>query len=171
MTPEGGQQLLLGDWLAIVGLVLTLVGFGVTIGQLVRTTRASIAARQALEVATLRLNKNHLLVLLPQIRIIEGDLDAASADEDKKSAIRSLIAFRHTASQAASLMENDPNPKEIELIELLLEGSIVAAKTKARLATGSDKPVSEVIRNASSKITLISGHASGLVASYQAKVT
>lgn len=157
------------DWLNIAGLVLTVVGFAVTIGQLVRTTNASVAAREALEVATLRLSKNHLLVLLPQIQIFEGDLDVASADEDKKLAMRTLKAFRHAASQAASLMENDPDPREMELIEMLIDGSKIAAKTKALLASGTDKPVSEVLRSASSKITVISGKASGLLASYQAK--
>jgi hypothetical protein len=158
------------DWLGIVGFALTVLGFAVTICQLRRTTKATDAARLALEAAAQTLGINHLLVLLPQIQALEVDMDVSSLDNDKKLAIRTLIAVRHIASQAATLMDTDPTEKESELIEMLNDFSKVAARSKALLVSGTDKQVSDVLKSASSKITLISGRASGLVASYQAKV-
>lgn len=71
--------MILSDWLGIVGLVLTIGGFAVTLIQLARTKTAADAATEALRSTVSCMSTNHLLVLLPQFRMIDIDMDTARA--------------------------------------------------------------------------------------------
>ena len=156
------------DWIGISGLAVTVVGFGATIWQLVRTANASIATRKAIEETARRMSLNHLLVLLPQLRVIESDLDAAMADEDRKLAIRSLVHFSHTANQVASLLEGEGDSIDRELIKQLRSSALEAGQAKSTLVTTS-RTVKVVAKTAAESIGKVSGHAAGLVAQFQVK--
>jgi hypothetical protein len=63
-------------------------GFWLAIVQLRKTRTAAEATTSAVEAANARMLYNHLLVLLPQLRSLEGDLDAAIAADDRTGAIK-----------------------------------------------------------------------------------
>ncbi len=56
----------------IAGIPLALIGFAVTIWQLVKTRGAAVAARLAAEKATKNINRTTLLMLVPQLMNVEG---------------------------------------------------------------------------------------------------
>ena len=154
----------------MVGLVVSVFGFLITIWQLIRTANAAKASTRALEEATQRLSKNHLLVVLPQVRLLENDLDAALADDDKKLAIRTLVSYSHAANQLASLLAGHDDPEVSDLIVKLKESAVTASAAKATLVSGTTKAVRLVARAASEQIGAISSPLAGLTTQYQVKV-
>lgn len=168
---EGRHVLGLGDWLSAAGLLVSIVGFTLAIQQLRKTTSAAVATQQAIKSTSNRLSLNHLLVLLPQLRMIEGDLDAAAADDDARLAVRSLVAYSHTATQVASLLGREDASAHADLIAKLLETSRQASTAKSKLVTsgGQGKPVKVLTRTALQSIGNLSSEAAGLAAKIQAR--
>ena len=157
------------DWIGVLGLAVSVVGFGLTIWQLIRTANASVATRVAIEATARRMSLNHLLVLLPQLRVIEGDLDAAMADEDRKLAIRTLVAYTHTANQVASLLEGEGAAVDTELITRLRDSATEAGRAKSALVTSARGSVKTTAKQAAERIGQVASHAAGLVAQFQVK--
>lgn len=93
----------LGDWIGVAGLFVSIVGFGVAIWQLVKTANASIATLDATRETERRIKDNHLLVLLPQFRALETELDHAVDKKDKELTRRMLKSY---ADYATGLAEN-----------------------------------------------------------------
>lgn len=165
------DDLSFSDWLGIIGLIVTTIGFGVTIWQLVRTANASIATKKAIEATARRMSLNHLLVLLPQLRVIEGDLDAAMAEDDRKLAIRTLVNYSHTANQVASLLETEGEAVDGDLITRLRSSASEAGRAKSALVTSSRGTVKSTAKVAAEGIGEVTGYASGLVAQFQMKAS
>jgi hypothetical protein len=165
------KDLSFSDWLGILGLFTTVVGFGLTIWQLIRTANASVATKAAIEATARRMSLNHLLVLIPQLRVIEGDLDAAMAEDDRKLAIRTLVNYSHTANQVASLLEGEDGEVDGELIDRLRGSAAEAGKAKSVLVTSTRGTVKTVAKAASEGIGEVAGHAAGLVAQFQVKAS
>src|SRR5580692_8265065 len=92
------------DWIGLAGLVVSVVGFGVAIWQLIRTANASVATLNAVERTEKRMALNHLLVLLPQFRLLENDLDYAAQEDDRSLARRSLVSYAHFAAEVATIL-------------------------------------------------------------------
>lgn len=159
----------LSDGLSIVGIVVTCAGFTVTIWQLMRTASASEATAAAIQETARRMNLNHLLVLLPQLRVIEGDLDAAMAENDRKLAIRSLVNFSHTANQVASLLEHETDSVDQELVLKLRSSALEAGKAKNALVTSGKGTVRSVAGTAAEEVGAVASYAAGLVAQFQVK--
>ncbi|MCO7275065.1 hypothetical protein [Cellulosimicrobium cellulans] len=160
----------LGDAIGFAGLAVSVVGFWVAIVQLRRTAKATAATAAALKSALHRMNVNHLLVLLPQLRIIENDLDQAAHDDDRRLAQRTLISYAHTASQVASLLESSEEPVDSELVGKLRTSARLASASKATLVSTSRSTVKTATKDVSSEIGEIAGLAAGLIAQYQSKV-
>jgi hypothetical protein len=167
--PTDGTRVHLTDWVSIAGLGVSVVGFSLTIWQLVRTANATRATAATIDKATRRMGVNHLLVLLPQLRMVENDLDAAIADNDPKLAARSLVSFSYTANQVASLLEGQDD-FDLKFVELLRGSAHAASSAKSVLVTGTSRPVRTVVKSAVEDITAVSGRAAGLLADYQNRV-
>jgi hypothetical protein len=165
------QALSFSDQLGIVSLLVTIIGFGLAIWQLVRSTNAAVATKEAIEATARRMSLNHLLVLLPQMRIIESDLDAAMYTDDRALAIRTLVNFSHTANQVASLLESEGEAVDLTLVALLKESALEAGKAKSALVTSERGTVRSVAKGAAERIQAVSGQAAGLVAQFQVKVS
>jgi hypothetical protein len=157
----------LGDWLGIAGLAVSVVGFAIAIWQLVRTANATVATRQAVERTEKRMAINHLLILLPQFRIVEGELDRAAEEDDRQLACRALVSYAHYASEAAAILSGQSNADQSLITELrsssreasLAKGMIIdAAKSK------STKILTKDIRERMAGLSL---HVGALSASYQ----
>ncbi|MBQ1051676.1 hypothetical protein KBX50_24815 [Micromonospora sp. C51] len=116
----------------MLGLLIGVVGFTLTIWQLRRTARAAEATQKAVERTENRMALNHLLVLLPQFRVLESELDFAVADEDRKMAMRVLASYAQIASQVAGLLDGRDGVDSV-LVERLGRASRDASLTKARI--------------------------------------
>jgi hypothetical protein len=110
-----------------------------------------------------------LLVLLPGMKSLEADLDAAmAAPADKLAAIRSLVAFSHTANQVAALLESEAS--QAELVGQLRATARAASVAKSELVSGSKKSLSTLLRDVVAEISDVSSKCAGLSTTYQAKV-
>jgi hypothetical protein len=153
----------------ILGLLVTIVGFWLAVSQLRRTASATEATRSAIEASTKRMRLNHLLVLLPQFRSFEIDLDNAGDDNDEKAARRALVGYSHTANQVAELLKGEEGI-EPDFLELLRSSAISAASAKGRLATGHETNVRAVVEEISTQVSDVSARAAGIITQYQTQV-
>lgn len=122
----------LSDWLSLAGLVATVVGLYFAIGQIREAKRSADRARDAVEAAERRMALNHLLVVLPQVRILERDLDRAIEDGDRLAAMRALGTYSHVASEVSGLLREQGIVGH-ETIERLRQSAIAAGEAKRRL--------------------------------------
>lgn len=89
------------DWL---GLAIALVGFGVTIYQVVKTRSAAKAATAALTTAQGQLAKRALLAIGPQLQSIQLDLGYTMKKNNADIAERTLVRFGLIAREASGLL-------------------------------------------------------------------
>jgi hypothetical protein len=157
----------LGDWLGIAGLAVSVVGFAVAIWQLVRTANATVATRQAVERTEKRMAINHLLILLPQFRIIEGELDRAAEEDDRQLASRALVSYAHYASEAAAILSSQSNADQT-LVTDLRSSSREASLAKGILIDASRNKSTKVLtKDIRERMASLSLHVGSLSASYQ----
>jgi hypothetical protein len=124
------------DWIGLAGLVVSVVGFGVAIWQLIRTANASVATRNAVERTEKRMALNHLLVLLPQFRLLENDLDYAAQEDDRSLARRSLVSYAHFAAEVATILGGQSGVNSTLILDLKASAS-EASLAKASLIDAS----------------------------------
>lgn len=157
-----------------IGLIVTVVGFWLAIVQLRKTASAAKATTSAIETANKRMLYNHLLVIMPQLRSLEGDIDASVASGDKGAAVRALVAFSHAAKQIASLLETEPSTdgelEHAELIGVLRATARAVSTVKGELVSGSKKSLSTLLQGISGDISDIASRCAGLTTTYQTKV-
>lgn len=157
-----------GDWLSLAGLVVTLVGFGIAIWQLIRTANAAEATKRAIERTEKRMALNHLLVLLPQFRLIENDLDSAAQDDDRPLARRSLVAYAHFAAEVATILQGQDKVDQTLVIDLQTSAT-QASRTKASLIDSAGKNTKQLTKDIRDRISGLSIHIGTLATSYQIK--
>ncbi|MDO9441788.1 MAG: hypothetical protein Q7T73_12940 [Beijerinckiaceae bacterium] len=157
-----------GDAINLVGLILTVIGFGVTIWQLVRGANAAIATKEAIEGANKRMILNHMLVLLPQLKSIEADLDSALYANDKQAAIKVLVDYSYTAKQIASLLEAED--VDAKLVTSLKMSAANASASKAAIVTGATGSLKVILKTVSAEVAGVAGDCAALASQYQRKV-
>lgn len=92
-------------WLQLLGLALTVAGFWAAFIQIERVKTAAEAARDNSVAGTLRIRYNQLIILLPQLQILEVELDTAIRDDDKQAFGRCLVRWRNTSGQVVGILE------------------------------------------------------------------
>lgn len=157
------------DILSLIGLIVTVCGFAITIWQLVRTANASVATKKAIVIANQRMLLNHLLVLLPQLSNLEADLDTAILADDRPSATRALVQFSHAANQVAALLEANDLESEVDLVGELRKSAQNASTNKSVIVGGVTRPLTSVLKTVSSEIGAVAAKCSGLAVKYQLK--
>lgn len=158
----------LSDWIGLIGLLVSIFGFTLAIVQLRRTANATEATAEKIEQTLDRLSVNHILVLLPQLRLIENDLDHAAEYDDRRLAQRALISYAHTAGQVASLMEKRTEA-DTAFLERLRTSARDASAAKSQLVS-TKVTIKAATRDVAAEISAIAGLSAGLVAQYQSKV-
>lgn len=158
-------HLTLADWLAVAGLAVAIAGFGVTIWQLVRTARASEATANAIQRTERQMAASYLLVLLPQFRIIEGDLDAAAVEDDRKLAMRALRTYADVASEVRTLLEGQAQVDRA-LLRKLEETSRAATLTKADLVDNPGKATKTITKQFRTDLSGVTTYVGGLTAMF-----
>lgn len=119
-------------YLAIVGVLITVAGFTITIWQILRTARASEATRKAVQSTEARMALNHILVVIPQLRILEQDLDRAIEDGDRLAAMRALGSYSYVVSEVSGLL-GEQDVMDAETVERLKSSAVAAGQAKSRL--------------------------------------
>ena len=160
----------LGDILGIIGLVITILGFYLAIKQLQKTATATEATRDAIVAANKRMLLNHLLVLAPQLVVIEADMDAAVAIGNEDGAIRSLVAFSHAAVQISALLEAQSEDNHSALVAELRSAATNSTAAKSAIVSGSPKPLKLLLKNVLGEVASTSAKCSALTTIYQIKV-
>jgi hypothetical protein len=158
------------DLIGLAGLGISIVGFSLTVWQLLRTANAAIATKEAIVAANKRMLLNHLLVLLPQLKTLEADLDTAIAAKNSEAAIRALIGYSHAANQVASLLDSQEDSMDAELVKELRASAVNASANKAVLVIGTTRQLSSVLKTVASEISAVSAKCAGLSTKYQVKV-
>lgn len=151
----------LADWLGSIGLIVSVLGFAGTIWQLQRTVNASKATAAAITRTEKRMAMNHLLVLLPQIRMIEADLDTAVDQGDRRLTIRALVMFTHLASEVAGVLKYQSDA-DAELVTLLEEASRKSSEAKVDLIGNANKLPKSATRQVRSDLAELTRHLTGL---------
>ena len=156
-----------GDWIGLAGLVVSVVGFVIAIWQLIRTANATEATRRAVERTEKRMAINHLLVLLPQFRLIENDLDAAAQEDDRGLARRSLVAYAHFAAEVAAILQNREKVDQTLVTDLRVSATQASQAKAALIDSSSAKNTKQLTRDIREKLSGLSVHIGALVMDYQ----
>ncbi|CAH0327213.1 hypothetical protein [Microbacterium sp. Bi128] len=102
------------DWanvpglLDYLGLLLAIVGFGIAIGQLVRSRSALDAAEQTLSSARRALISNQLIAVLPAFEEIAAQLGAAVTNDSRPQAETALDRFQYRQRETLALLQTLP---------------------------------------------------------------
>jgi hypothetical protein len=157
----------LGDWLGVAGLSVSVIGFGVAIWQLTRTANASIATRKAVERTEKRMAINHLLVLLPQFRIVEGDLDRAAEEDDRQLASRALVSYAHFASEAAAILAGQVNVDQALVTELQISSREASRAKGTLIDSPRSRNTRQLTKDVREQMAGLALHIGSLSANYQ----
>lgn len=157
----------LSDGLGVAGLAVSVVGFSLAIWQLKRTANAASATRKAIERTEKRMALNHLLVIIPQFRILENDLDRAAEDNDRSLARNALVSYAHFASEVATILESQV-PPDHTLISDLRGSSREASLVKASMIDAPDlENTRELTKGIREQMSGLSLHIGSLATRYQ----
>ena len=142
-------------WWDGLQIVLTVLGFGVTLFQL-RRTRAAVAATKQ------DVMRNQLLILVPQLQRVENDLERA-VDGDERVLVRyQLEAWRWQASQLRGLVSSAIS-REHPIIRDLQESVSLASQAKIAL-TNTTKPIKAATRALRQSIAAVNDQCATLAA-------
>ena len=102
------------DWLGVVGLPLAFLGLWLTWKQASGAKNAAEATRTAVRRTQTQLRANQLLVLIPQLRWIASELDAAIDEDNQRLARRNLDSWRWQANNIHGMLSAaDPAQRKI----------------------------------------------------------
>jgi hypothetical protein len=152
------------DQLAIVSFGLTILGFIIAIWQIRKSIRASEAAARAVRATANRLASNQLLLLIPQLELLDFELDIAIRTNDRESVERTLVRWRYLSSKVRGVLlsvNSDPM-----IVELLQKSAGLATITKSALQEqakplpAATKRVTAAISEVCDEITALSARLS-----------
>ncbi|MEU7934486.1 hypothetical protein [Micromonospora echinofusca] len=128
----------IGLGLGVVGFPLTLWGLWLTWQQATEANTAARAAQEAIRRTQGQLRSNQLMVMIPQLRWIASELDAAIDFESVPLTRRFLENWRSYAGQAQGLLSKT-DPDRGDLLIQISESISLAASADASLfsKTGS----------------------------------
>ena len=157
----------MGDWLSLAGQVVSVIGFGVAIWQLMRTANASIETKKAVERTEQRMALNHLLVLLPQFRQLENDLDHAAQEDDRPLARRTLVSYAHFATEVAAILQGQDKVDESLVTELRSTARDASRAKGALIDTPKCRDTRQLTKEARDAIASLSMHINTIATTYQ----
>jgi len=125
------------DVVELVGAAIGVAGFVFALIQIRRTVRASEAATSALTTARVSLTRNQTLLLIPQFRMIDQDLDLAIKTNNKDLLVRSLVHYAHLARETAQLLRARPMDDHTSID--LEKSALAATSMKVRMVSSDVK--------------------------------
>lgn len=141
------------DWVGVVGFALTLIGLGLTFRQARGAKSAAEAAQAGVERTQRHLRANQLLVLVPQLRWISSELDAAIELDDAAAVRRQLDSWRWQAGHVHGVLlaGKDVDGK---LLRTLQTSTGLATTANSALLQGK-RPVLDACGKARETISLV----------------
>ncbi|HEY5111465.1 MAG TPA: hypothetical protein VII67_03945 [Acidimicrobiales bacterium] len=146
----------LSDTLALIGILVSAIGFAIAIGQIRKTKAAAIAAKEAVELTERTLVKNRLLTVIPQFTPLNVDLEDSAVRSERSLAIRTLLSLSRLSSQTSALVDLGIDDGQLLVISLQ-SFSQQAATVKGYLVNHSTANVSrqtEAVRESLSNLIL-----------------
>jgi hypothetical protein len=138
------------EWVGLAGVILTLAGLWLTWLQARKATTAAEAARTAVSRTEVQLRANQLLVLIPQLRWLTGELDAAIDAGEPIWARRHLESWRWHASNVRGLLSVADN--EQKKILKALQDSVSQAASAGEVLRARKVPVADATHQARTSI-------------------
>lgn len=160
----------LSNVLAAAQVILVLLGFGVSISQLIRTANATVASKALLEKVRSRLVGNDLLVALPELQKLEDDLFEHLKAPDPVGMERTFRIYARATGRVVSLLKMDATTEADPLVALLASAASAVQTAKGELAEGTTRDLSDVVRVAMKRIGAVSMAASGLIVKLERRV-
>lgn len=157
----------LGDYLGIAGLAVSVIGFGVAIWQLIRTANATSATRKAIERTEKRMALNHLLILLPQFRILESDLDRAAEDDDRPAARTALVSYAHFAAEVATILKSQIASDQTLVVDLQASSREASLVKASLIDSPEERNTRELTKGIREQMSNLSVHIGSLATTYQ----
>lgn len=143
---------LAADWSAIP---IGIIGFGITIFQIMRTKSIARAALRAAKEAKRGLGGEHLTLLVPVLVRIEGELDESASKGDLTLALHSLREWRWNCIQIKKvLLQSYPEKEAIaKNLQHSISSCVEAKETLLRSADSSVYEATLRARNSISRVT------------------
>jgi hypothetical protein len=113
------------EWVTVVGLPLTLFGLIITWRQARTAANAATAAKNAVYRTEQQIRASQLLVLIPQLRWIVAELEAAMEKDNDYVARRQLDSWRWQAGNIHGILSG-ANPSERRLLKSLTQSTALA---------------------------------------------
>ena len=146
----------------IAGIPLALIGFAVTIWQLVKTRGAAVAARLAAEKATKNINRTTLLMLVPQLMNVEGELDEAVRRGNLDLTLISLRTWRSQATQVRGLLDLVAPGDNVKVLRAIQSSVSAAVSVKSRLTEVPNEDLGIITRQARKTIAAVTSELGAL---------
>lgn len=159
------------DLLALAQVVLTVVGFGLTIWQIARSVSATERTNQAVANLQKRFSVNDLLIALPRLHVLEDALMAGLKAQDSDSVEATLVSFARSSGEIAELLEGRDEDSSKKMQRSLTTLGKASTKAKSALATGSPDPLAEVVAPVVKQLTPLAGEVSGMIVRLQREVS
>ena len=121
------------EWLGVIGFPLALLGLWLTWRQAKKATDAANAARVAIGRTQKQLVANQLLVLVPQLRWISTEIDAAIEDNNAGLAKRHMDNWRWQAGNVHGMLTGNSGEDDDLLRDIQAAVSLAAAASGSLL--------------------------------------
>ncbi|MEV0803928.1 hypothetical protein AB0I34_39985 [Kribbella sp. NPDC050281] len=163
------------DWAQVVGAAAGLVGLWFTWRQARKARTEATAAKESADAATAavdrtqrQLRANQILILIPQLRWVAQEMDAAIAENDRALTRRHLDNWRWQAGHVNGLLLDDrPSPRKV--LKSLQESVSLATTSTSSLLSDS-RPIldacgqaREAIHTACNLLTVFVGQSASQV--------
>lgn len=137
------------EWFSVIGVLAAVIGVILTWFQARGAKNNASDAKVAAEAASAavdrtqrQLRANQMLVLIPQLRWVAGELDAAISSDDRDLTRRHLDSWRWQAGHVNGLLKDEtPTPRAI--LKSLQDSVGLATTATSALLKDNAKPVFE----------------------------
>ena len=121
-----------GEWLGAAGVVVSLAGFTVALSEIRKTQNAAVATRAAIGETLRGVAASRLGIVIIQLRELADDFEEAANAVDSERARPALTAWRHTATEAKTLVRRRFGPDH-QVLSLVDESIEIARATKSQI--------------------------------------
>jgi len=156
-------------WFDYFGMLVAVVGFGLTIWQTVKSRNAAEAATTALLQARKTLVSNTLLASQNQFQLVVADLDQAIRANQGELAHRTLVRYSHLAKETDTLL-GDIHGQDA-LRQKLVASSELALDTKEKIVQAKTPPdISRLSKLVSRDINQVAVEMTSIVATLRLEI-
>lgn len=158
------------DWSNFGGLLLAIAGIGLTLWQVKKARSASEAALKAVESTRTQVVSGQLLLLVPQLRWIAGELDDALHSRSSPAAKKQLDNWRWQASNIHGILSSDEAP-DSSLLTTIQQSVALASTAGGLLLTELDQDPMRACKKAREKAWVVCDALSSWSGTYAASAS